>query len=363
MSNQKNTASSGAFYDFDKVKQIPIASACTDMLGLSCEKRGGNLWCKARNESEPSTILHTDTNTFYDFGTNEHGDVIHFVSYVLGISQMDAVKRLADAFHIAPEDPRKGLDTNEVADWEYKKIGIAADRATKNFMFSMDSMTMERIAEISDKYAMPVSELRKKHKKIYEKILRQKALPYVKNLRNEYFLDVWAKYREICAFGNSTMFSSPSVTDNFREQIKELENAEKILARAVHGTDIHLDHSKGYDPIKDIDAMMKGEIKPALGNVSRAVMQAEAEKRKTNLRYKVVDYNKYIASDIDKYFHSAFFDSGRVVVGYLQSDYGKLKRTLNQMTAEDNSLDAHISSAKEKEEKNKSSGREPSYER
>lgn len=63
------------FYDLNRLKQIPITDVA-QRLGVALERRHNGTWCKVRKESVPSTIIHTEKNTFYDFGTNTGGDVI-----------------------------------------------------------------------------------------------------------------------------------------------------------------------------------------------------------------------------------------------------------------------------------------------
>ena len=76
-------------YSLSEVKDIPILDVC-DYLGIPVEKKGKNHWCRIRPEKVPSVILHTDTNTFYDFGNGEHGSNIDLVCYATGQSFIDA---------------------------------------------------------------------------------------------------------------------------------------------------------------------------------------------------------------------------------------------------------------------------------
>lgn len=75
------------FYDLNRLKQIPITDVA-QRLGVALERRHNGTWCKVRKESVPSTIIHTEKNTFYDFGTNTGGDVISFVGYVAELERM-----------------------------------------------------------------------------------------------------------------------------------------------------------------------------------------------------------------------------------------------------------------------------------
>lgn len=317
-----------SFYDLEQLKQLPIVQVCRDVLGIECVVRGGRTWCKAHPERTPSALLNEERNTFYDFGTNQHGDVIELVSYVMNIARKDAMKVLADAFHISPLDQHKGLDHNELNAWEYAKIGLYADLATKNFVFDVDRLPFEKIYEISQKYSISMNELRKKYPSMYEKVLRQKALPHVRNLRNEYFLELWGQYQLARNIGDPALFFRPDSLRHFDDTIKALQDAEQILKRAVHGTAIELRPIRTYDPAKDIEMLSEGKIKPVLGPAGYQELQDAAELAGCSVKYRTFDYDKYalhmMCEPDDNLFYSAFLSAGRVVIGYLESDQARL---------------------------------------
>lgn len=307
-------------YDYERIKQIPITDVCQEMLGIEVQKRYNKIWCKCRAETSASTLIHPDKNRFYDFGTNIGGDVIQFVSYVLGIDRAEAAKRLTEAYHVPLLHAREGLDAFELTDWEYKQIGLYGDMATKNFDFHADRMSLERLQEISDQYAIPMNELRRKHPKIYERLVRQKAIPFVRQLRNDYYLDVWGRYQLARAVGDSSLFEREETKKALSAEICNLQFAEKVLARAVKGTSIQLPPLREYDPVKDLECLSKGELKPTLGDASYREMQEAAKKQLTTVKYHTMDYDQYMNTDMSGHFHSAFLSAGRVVVGYLESD-------------------------------------------
>lgn len=324
-----------AFFDLSQIKQIPITDVCQSFLGIECFQRSGKTWCKTHSERTASTLLHEEENTFYDFGTHRHGDVIELVSYVMDIEKKDAIKMLAEAYGVEALDLRKDRDPNELTYFEYARIGIAGEIATKNFEFNVDRMPYERIIEISQKYSsLDMNELRKKHPKMYEKVLRQKALPFVRNLRNEYFLDLWAQYKLTCDIGNPSLFFRPDSIAFFDNQIKDLQQTERILARAVQGTSIVLRPTREYDPAKDIEMLSKGEIKPVMGTASYPEMQDAAKETNCSVKYRTVDYGKYVEHMMDEgedLLYSAFLQSGRVVIGYLEADLERFKPFFEKM--------------------------------
>lgn len=323
-----------SFYDLSQIKQIPIADVCKNMLGIPCITRSGKVWCKTHKERTESTLLHEDTNTFHDFGTDTHGDNIGLVSHVLGIDRKSAIDQIAQAYHIQPINQRKDMDPNELTLWEYEKIGIAGDKATKNFDFDVERQPIERIYAISEKYSMSMNELRKQHPKTYEKVIRQKALPYVRRLRNEYFLEVWSRYQTMCNIGNPSLFFRPDQLSYFEDQIKQLKTAERLLGRAIHGTGIKLNPTQDYEPAKDLEMLSKGEIKPVMGTTAYKDMQDASKANNCAVKYRTVDYDKYaqhMMSEANELFYSAFLSAGRVVIGYLEKDLAQFKPFFDKM--------------------------------
>lgn len=69
-----------------------------------------------------------------------------------------------------------------------------------------------------------------------------------------------------------------------------------------------------------------------------------------------------MTSDLNQYFHSAFLDAGRVVVGYLQFDYGKLKNTLHLLRGKEKSLNGKSKAHRSGKDMNKPAGQTPGFE-
>ena len=312
------------FYDLNQLKQIPILDVC-QRLGVELERRHNGTWCKVRKESVASTLIHTDKNTFYDFGTNTGGDTISFVGYVMELERKDAIRALADMYHIEPVNPRDGMSSSELTDWEYLQIGLYGDLSTKNFDFDMERMPIERIYEISNTYAIPMNELKKQYPKTYERIIRQHALPFVRELRNNYFLHVWERYQMAKTVGNPQLFYEGDLKAAFADELRELTGAERILERAVKDTGIKLRETEGYDPAKDLELLSNGEIKPGLSEVGYTEIQSASKKTGCPIKYRTMDYFDYLNSGLDQHFHSAFFKAGKVIVGYLDKDWKDLQ--------------------------------------
>lgn len=319
------------FYDIARIRDIPILEVC-QQLGIPVEQKGGKPWCKLREERTASTILHPENNTFHDFGTNRHGDAIDLVCEVHGVNKGDAIRFLAEVFHISPETPNR--HSIGLSDWEYRQIGIAGDLATKNFDFDLERQGIERVTQLSQRYGIPMNDLRQQYPKIYAQILRQKAIPFVKGLRDEYYLEVFSRYSLTKGIGAEHVFQSEQAQVEFSRRIAQLQRAEGVLLRACQGTSIRAYSVGSYEPGTDLSRILSGELKIPLGGKSYWEMNSIAREQGTAVKYQTVDYGKYISGTLDGFQHSAFLKKDAVVVGYLEKDYTRIKPVLDSNTLE-----------------------------
>lgn len=340
------------FYDLEKVKQVPILEVC-NTFGIELERKGGSIWCKLRSERTASAIIHPDTNTFHDFGTNETSDAIGLVSVFEGISRYDAMQKIAGAFFIEPENPRAGMNANDLTVWEYAKIGLDGKMATKNFDFDLAKQGIARVSELSLLYGMPMNVLKKNHPRIYERLLKQRAIPHVKNLRNDYYMDVFSKYNLAKAVGSEKVFYNSAQNGEFAAQIEELRTAERILERACKGTQITAHPVGEYDPVADLDKLLKGEVKIALGTDSYMELKSKSEKENSPVKYRTVDFTGFMNAytQLSVFPHSAFMKDGNVVVGFLEKDFAGIKPVLDKIRINSKgSLNQKISQAQQWQE-------------
>lgn len=316
------------YYDLTKLRDIPIQDVC-QALGIQVENRGGRYWCKLRDERTASTILHSEKNTFHDFGSGQHGDAIDMVSTVQGLGKGDTIRFLADTFHIAPE-AEKQRETG-LSDWEYRQIGLAGDLATKNMDFDLTRQSVEEVTQLSQRYGIPMNDLRRQYPRVYEQILRSKAVPYVKQQRYDYYLEVYTKGRLTKAVGVEQLFQSQQIQDDLSTKISQLQRAEGIFRRACENTSIQAYPVEHYEPTEDLKRIQSGEVKIPLGDYSYWEMNKIAGKNHTAVKYRTVDVGEYLSGKLDAFTHSAFLKQDAVIVGYLESDYRQIKPVLDTM--------------------------------
>lgn len=337
----------------DELKAISIKDVCS-LLGIDILKKGNRDWIKIRPENDSSVILNTDKvpNTFHDFGSNQHGDVIALVQAARNVDFKEATKILSDAFGIHLEKSHDPEKRNELSLWEYSKINLYGESARMNFTFDAERLSLERMAELSEKYSMPMNDLRKTHPRIYESLIHSKAVPHVWELRNNYYCAVFAEYYLLKSLGVEDSFCKDSQTlQRFTAQIKELKEAERILKKACERTSIKAYPVGAYDPFRDMKKIKAGEIKPVIGNFSPREMQNIAKAANTNVVPARVDYDKYSADKLEDFPFSAFIDKDKVVIGYLESEREKMKPIFDSMKSpsQNKSLDSKISRAESRQ--------------
>lgn len=345
------------FYDLEQIKQIPIQEVC-QRLGINLEKKGGSFWCKLRSERTASTKLYTDSNTFYDFGSHERGDNIGLVSTYNNVDRGEAITLIANAFGISPVNPRSGLGVNELTLWDYEKIGLDGQLATKNFDFDLIRQGIDRVSELSARYAMPMNDLKRSYSFIYARLLKQRALPYVRDLRNIYYMDLFGAYNLAKAVGSLDVFHRAVQNGEFAGQIKELQNAERILKRACQGTQIDAWPVGEYNPEQDIEKIIAGTVKIPLGNASYQELKHLSEQEKSPVKYRTVSLDGFLSKTdgLGAFAHSAFLKDGNVVVGYLEKDNAQIKPLLDQIRIPfKESLNQKIAQAKQAQESQRSS--------
>lgn len=256
-------------YNLTDVKDIPIVAVC-DYLGIPVKKAGKNYWCRVRPEKDPSVILHTENNTFYDFGNQEHGSNIDLVCYATGKSFSQAAQALGEAFHLQPES-REEMKQRflHMSRMDYARIGLHADLSTKNFTFPTEHLSWDKLTSIEQRYQMSMNDLRKQHPKTYERIIREKAIPYVDQLRNQYYLNIWKYYNFLETFKRGYLFyDSDKTIARFKNDTENLERAEKALFKACHDTSLKASPGAQYDPMRVLSYMRQDRLNISLGNQS-----------------------------------------------------------------------------------------------
>lgn len=344
------TIQKNLYYDPAAIKDLSIL-AVADMMGIKVRKRGKNYWCKIRDEKEPSVVLHPDTNYFYDFGNQVHGDVIAFVRYAKDLSYGAALHYLGEAFGLKPCMTRQQLMDRPLTNWEYSRIGLHGDMATKNFVFPIETLPIQELAEIGSSYRMPLNQLLRKAPEVYRSLIRHTAMPYVENLRNSYYLDIWNYFHLVYAMGdNSTnLYSADKVRDRFKKDTSLLNKAEQVLYRAGKNAGLDVPEPSRHDPVAVIRQLLHGNLPITLGNTSRDSLSRIAQETGCTVLEGKVSFYSYFDERLLGFRHAAAYQGGEVSVQYLSSDASHIRPLLQELSAiPSRPLEAQIKEAAQK---------------
>lgn len=315
------------FYDLDEIKAVPIEEIC-ESLGIEVKHHGGSVWCAVRNEKTPSVKIYVDTNTFCDFGNgNLGGSSIDFVKYAEEIrDNQTAIYRIAELFGIRPINDYDFSHNCELTDAQYRRIGIQADLATKNFDFNVEKYGIDRTKQFAEKYRMTVQELRVKYPNVYANVLKKKAIPEIHAQRQEYYQTLHIQDRVYREAGLDL-----SVQDTLPKEIidaqKELIAAEKAMIEAIKGTDVKFSARGSYEPRKAITDMRSGKLQFEIGSVGHVNMKQISK----NLTYFKMPEDDYLnkKDQLNEIPHSAFVGGNMVNIAYDKSDDDQIRRILN----------------------------------
>lgn len=316
-------------YDTAELKAIPIDEVCR-AYGIEVKNRGGGLWCAIRDEKTPSCKLYMQNNTFCDFGNaNFGGDTITLTKFVFSCDTKQAIEKLAQTFGIQPIR-RDNYDVDvALSNWQYAEIGLYGDLASKNFDFDIDKYGIESVRKFAQKYSMTMNELKKEYPKVYENVLKARALPFLRARANDYYVSLHT-HDLLCSELNIDFAQKPNELERFADNVKELNQAEKIMQQALQDTQIKR-RPKTYNALEDLTAIRTGKLTPDIGNTIYSELKNREALLGRQLQYKEVPVEQYRHANLTDIPHSAFLKKDKVNVcfseDYKQQIEIKLKGT------------------------------------
>lgn len=317
-------------YNYAQLKELPIV-VVAEKFGIAVNKRYGSAWCNIRNERTPSCKLYETTNTWCDFGDgNRGGDTIAFVAAIQGVSNQVAAGILATTFGISPIDmeTKRGAKTEVYLTYrQWEKIGIAGELATMNFNFDIDKYGVERTQAFSEKYRMTVNQLKEHHPKVYENMLRFRAIPYVYDRKQDYYRTLWASDLLHKSLGMD-LAAKQNFVGEFGLMAAGMNDMEDIVKLAVKGTTIRYKPTE-YDVGLDIQKIRSGEISFEIGTVRYFDLKGISKTSGTPLVYREVSVNQYTENQLklNALEHAAFVKGDRVNIAVKANDGEALKNT------------------------------------
>ena len=325
------------FYDISAIKQIPILSVAEQM-GIAVQKCGKNFWCKVRDEEKPSVVLHPDRNSFYDFGKQEHGDVIHFVQYAQDISAGAAIRYLGETFGLEPCMTRQELIDRPLTDWEYSRIGLHGDLATKNLVFPIETASLDDLCEMSMAYQKSLNALCKEDPEVYRDIIQKTAVPYIETLRSNYYLSVWNYFHLTFLMGDNSiqLYRSSRLRERFRSDTAALNRAEHILYRAQRNAGLAPSEPPHHDPVNVVRQLLHGDLTISLGNTDKEGIASLAKTSGCKVCEASLPFDAYFDDNLLRFPHAATYQAGQVTVYYLSADQRDIHPILGKIQQQSN---------------------------
>lgn len=316
-----------AVYSFDKInEEVPIEQVL-ELHGIRPNSKG---WYRIR-EDEKDASAHIDKNkrfgnTIHDFGLSNTFNPITLTAYLQGVTLFEASQILGKAFGISPINNDKEKD-NVVSAWEWKTLQIYPDMASKNMDFDPEKYGVEKTAAYAEKYRISMDALKTEDPSMYERIIRSRAISYLKTLQNTYYSSLFNTYNMARTI-SADMDVVGYVVNNkeFRDMAKELSQAEAALIKAIDGTSIKY-KSSSYNVETDLNKVVSGKISFEVGPESHYELKRAAFIDKAKVFYCLVslaEYNKLLENGMGDIRHAAFQKGDDINICFTSNDSSRV---------------------------------------
>jgi len=256
------------------------------------------------------------------------------------------LRELANAFSLKPSVSHKERYAGPMTDWDYQRLGLHSDMATKNLIFPVTTASIAELQEIEQSYRMPMNQLRTQAPEVYRQILETKAIPNVEYKRNCYYLAVWKHYRFLRMFHREVQFfDSEKTAARFEAETKDLLRTERALYKACQGTGICVPEPKPKDPQRVLSHLLLGQLDIPLGPVSQKQVEAAAKEAEEAVYTWEVPYGDYCAAETDGHIHIATLHEGRIQLCFPGNERDFFDMTFPNRASHNQSLDTLLLSA------------------
>lgn len=320
------------FYSVDRIRELPVQNVLEDLYGIQAEKKGSRYWCAIRGEKTPSCCIYPN-NTWCDFGDgNNGGDVIKLVQTMDGCGWYQAVSRLAEAYHIAPENNGKPLDKS-LTDRDWFRLGLYPDMATKNMDIDLDRFRLEQVMEYTQHYRMSMNELRNKDPKTYHRILNDRALRPLKVEIDAYYAGVLSEFEFAKAIGGED-YARTCSCDSLDKTAQDLNKKMEILRRAVDDKSAVKVPKTHLSPASDLSEILAGNIQFQTGETPYFELCRAAYQARQNVFFVRVshgDFQKIQRQNegfFDRFPCSVFYRNGVNTLCCMGKDLAKIRDVL-----------------------------------
>lgn len=311
-----------AIYSYEEINErVPIEEVLS-LHGIYPNSKG---WYSLRPEDDtPSAHIDKDRrfgNTIHDFGDSNTFNPITLTAYLRGIDVFEASQVLGEAFGLIPLNKGKS-SPDTVSDWEWFKVGVHPDMASKNMSFFPEKYGEERTRAHAEKYRMSINELKRQEPAMYERIVRAKAVPFVIDLKNTYYQKIYEWYKFNKDFNLDISVDALLKNVDIAKLAEDLSRAENILKKAIKDTSIKYKVSV-YNVKVDYYKVIQGKVSFEIGSDSYYEIKNSAEQDKVKPYYCLVsidEYNKLMENGLDEMRFAAFQKGDSVNLAFLPAD-------------------------------------------
>ncbi len=305
------------------------------------------------DDDNPSASIFKAKNQIHDFGDNNSFSCCSFVAWYTGVSYKEATAHLAAVFGFEIPVQGKTEKSDKLSDWEWSKINIYGDMASKNMDFNPEKYGVERTAVYAERYRIPMDQLKTDDPYMYERIIRSRAISHVVGMRNDYFSSLYASY----IMAKNVGVEESAIVDvlaNKKELIDttlELSQAEYALIKAIRDTSIKY-RSYKYDVESDLHKVIDGKISFEIGPESHYDIKCAAHRDKAKVFYCLVsldEYNKLLENGLEDIHFAAYQKGNEVNICFSSNDSGRVNYLVKALRGkeQDNLKNSEVPSYKE----------------
>lgn len=282
-------------------------------------------------------------NKIHDFGMGNTFTPLTLTMFLNGVDAKDAAQILGEAFHIPPKISSKDGEINKgkIFDFEWKTLGLYSDMVSKNIDLDLERYDWDKTKELAERYRMSMSELHAQtigqkdpakvdmvDKRRYENIMRNKAVPYAFEKRDEYFRRMHDDY-QLAKLVNSGMEIDKIFKihkDEYENMAMELAKIENVLRRALEGTTVKF-LFRNYCPMDDFRKVINGEVPFEIGFTTQYEVGASAYRQKAKVFYTVFsldEYHRLMDNGLEDLQVAARQKGEQVTISFVSTDASKV---------------------------------------
>lgn len=337
----------------ERLKQIPIVQILHELYGIQATQKNGRSYCKIREERTASCCIYPN-NSWYDFGGSVGGDSIKLVEVLDGCDRKTAMEKLARSFGIQREHQKR--NPKELFDFEWKKLGIYPDMASKNMNINLVMSTdkPDRTADINlcldspaqllefrHRYQIPINEFRKTDPVGYHNLLKKHVLTALFNEREDYLIDLLFSYRLVHSF-ETEMFAFDFATSSPARCTKAEQINDKcvLLRRAVDDVSLLKVPLFRLNPTQDLRGILNGNLQIKYSKTSYFELCHLANQSYQNISSVAISFEDYLQAAYGdgmknsiNVAHAAYYQAGQCYLCFLECDAPKIQNIFGEKAA------------------------------